>query len=208
MADSGDYQRPQIPKFDGHYDHWEMLKENLIRSKELWDLIEIGVTIAPADATDAQRQAATASKLRDLKLKNYLFQSIERPILETILVRETSKDIWDAMRSKYQGSTKVKRANLQALRREFEVLSMKETESVEEYFSRTLAIANRMSTQGQRLEQVTVVEKILRSMPAKYNYVVCSIEESNDVTTMSIDVLRSSLQVHEQRMKFQQEASE
>jgi hypothetical protein len=208
MADSGDYQRPQIPKFDGHYDHWEMLMENLIRSKELWDLIEVGVTIAPADATDVQRQAASASKLRDLKLKNYLFQSIERPILETILVRETSKDIWDAMRSKYQGSTKVKRANLQALRREFEVLSMKETESVEEYFSRTLAIANRMSTQGQRLEQVTVVEKILRSMPAKYNYVVCSIEESNDVTTMSIDVLQSSLQVHEQRMKFKQEASE
>jgi hypothetical protein len=125
-----------------------MLMENLIRSKELWDLIEVGVTIAPADATEAQRQAAAASKLRDLKLKNYLFQSIERPILETILVRDTSKDIWDAMRSKYQGSTKVKRANLQALRREFEILSMKETKSVEEYFARTLAIANRMSTQG------------------------------------------------------------
>jgi hypothetical protein len=49
--------------------------------------------VAPADATEAQRQAAAASKLRDLKLKNYLFQSIDRPILETILVRETSKDI-------------------------------------------------------------------------------------------------------------------
>ncbi|MCI40073.1 retrovirus-related Pol polyprotein from transposon TNT 1-94, partial [Trifolium medium] len=82
------------------------------------------------------------------------------------------------MRNKYQGSTKVKRANLQALRREFEILSMKETETVEEYFSRTLAIAKRMSTQGQRLDQVTVVEKILRSMPARFNYVVCSIEES------------------------------
>jgi hypothetical protein len=85
---------------------------------------------------------------------------------------------------------------------------MKKTESVEEYFSRTLAIANRMSTQGQILEQVPVVEKILRSTPAEFNYVVCSIEESNDVTTMSIDELQSSLQVHKQRIKCQQEANE
>ncbi|PNX65189.1 retrovirus-related Pol polyprotein from transposon TNT 1-94 [Trifolium pratense] len=54
---------------------------------------------------------------------------------------------------KYQGSTKVKRAQLQALKREFEVLEMKEGEYVEDYFSRTLAIANRMSAQGERLEE-------------------------------------------------------
>lgn len=37
-----------------------------------------------------------------------------------------------------------------------------------------------------------IVEKILRSMTPKFNYVVCSIEESN-VTTMRIDDLQSSL---------------
>ncbi|MCI06771.1 retrovirus-related Pol polyprotein from transposon TNT 1-94 [Trifolium medium] len=42
-------------------------------------------------------------------------------------------------------------------------------------------------------------------MPAKFNYVVCSIEESNDVTAMSIDELQSSLLVHEQRMKGQKD---
>jgi hypothetical protein len=85
---------------------------------------------------------------------------------------------------------------------------MKDSESVNEYFARTLAIANRMTAHGQTMEQVTVVEKILRSMPAKFNYVVCSIEESNDVTTLSIDELQSSLLVHEQRMKGQSDSSE
>jgi hypothetical protein len=65
-----------------------------------------------------------------------------------------------------------------------------------------------MTAQGERIEQVMVVEKILRSMPAKFNYVVCSIEESNDVTTLSNDELQSSLLVHEQRMKGQKEHSE
>jgi len=30
--------------------------------------------------------------------------------METILVKDSAKDIWDAMRRKYQGSTKAKRA--------------------------------------------------------------------------------------------------
>jgi hypothetical protein len=123
--------------------------------------------------------------------------------METILNRNTAKDIWDSMKQKYQGSTKVKRAQLQALRRDFEVLAMRESESVDDYFARTLAVANKMKSFGENIEQVTIVEKILRSMSAKFNYVVCSIEESNDVTSLSIDELQSSLIVQEKRMQSQ-----
>ncbi|GAU22710.1 hypothetical protein TSUD_138340 [Trifolium subterraneum] len=204
MAENSDFIKPTIPKFDGFYEHWAMLMENLLRSKEYWNLIETGVTVAPANPTAEQQRVAAASKLTDLKVKNYLFQSIDRSILETILDRETSKDICDAMRRKYQGSSKVKHAQLQALRKEFEVLAMGESESIDEYFATTLTIANKMIADGERMEQVAVVEKILRSLTAKFNYVVCSIEEANDATALSIDGLQSSLIVQEQRMKSQQ----
>ena len=72
---------------------------------------------------------------------------------------------------------------------------MKTGESVNDYFSRTLAIANKMRIHGDRMEDVTIIEKIFWSMSAKFNYIVCSIEESHD-----IDELQSSLLVHEQRM--------
>lgn len=121
--------------------------------------------------------------------------------METILCKDSAKDIWDSMKQKCQGSTKVKRAQLQALRREFEVLGMKEGETVNEYFSRTLVIANKMKIQGEAITETSIVEKILRSMTEKFNYVVCSIEESNDVGTLTIDQLQSSLLVHEQRMR-------
>ncbi|GAU45181.1 hypothetical protein TSUD_178740 [Trifolium subterraneum] len=155
-----------------------------------------------------QRRVTTESKLKDLKVKNYLFQSIDRTILETILNRETSCDIWEAMRRIYQGSTKVKRAQLRSLCREFEVLAMGESETVNECFARTLSIANRMTTQCERMEETLVVEKILRSMPPRFNYVVCSIEEANDVTLLTIDGLQSSLLVHEGRMKNQKDQSD
>ncbi|MCH86730.1 retrovirus-related Pol polyprotein from transposon TNT 1-94 [Trifolium medium] len=184
MAESH-LMQPAIPKFDGHYDHWTMLMENLLRSKEYWSLIEDGVVA-----------------------KNYLFQAIDRTILETILNRDSAREIWESMRQKYQGSTKVKRAQLQALRREFEIFAMKDNESVDDYFSRTLAIANKITAHGERMDQIKVVEKVLRSVTSKFNYVVCFIEEFNDVTALTIDELQSSLLVHEQRMKITQEKDE
>ena len=38
-------------------------------------------------------------------------------------------------------------------------------------------------------------------MTSKLDYVVCSIEESKDIDTLTIDELQSSLLVHEQRMR-------
>ena len=47
---------------------------------------------------------------------------------------------------------------------------------------------------------MVIIEKILRSMTSKFDYVVCSVEESNNLDTLTIDELQSSLLVHEQRM--------
>ncbi|RVW23483.1 Retrovirus-related Pol polyprotein from transposon TNT 1-94 [Vitis vinifera] len=166
------------------------------------NLVENGIpaTAKGIEPTEAQQKAIADHKLKDLKVKNYLFQAIDRNIMETILNKETGKHIWDSMKQKYQGSTRVKRAQLQALRREIEVLQMKEGESVDEYFAQTLTIANKMKIHGESMKQVVIIEKILRSMTSRFDYVVCSVEESNDLDTLTIDELQSSLLVHEQRM--------
>lgn len=66
---------------------------------------------------------------------------------------------------------------------------MKQEEIVDESFARTLAIVNCTKMHGEKMEPGIIVEKILRSMTAKFNYIVCSIEESNDITTLSVDAL-------------------
>ncbi|XP_069142928.1 uncharacterized protein [Solanum lycopersicum] len=50
------------------------------------------------------------------------------------------------------------------------------------------------------MTDVTIMEKILRSLKLKYDYVVCSIEESKDIDELSLDELQNSLLVHEQKM--------
>jgi len=76
---------------------------------------------------------------------------------------------------------------------------MKSGENVSDYFSRVVSLANRMRVYGEQLVDTTIVEKILRSLTEKYNYIVCSIEELKDIDVMSVDELQSSLIVHEQK---------
>ncbi|KAL5560315.1 hypothetical protein UlMin_036526 [Ulmus minor] len=185
---SDNYVQPAIPRFDGHYDHWSMLMENFLRSKEYWTIVEIGVT-EPASGevlTEAQQKKLEEQRLKDLKAKNYLFQAIDRSILETILQKDTCKQIWDSMKKKYQGSSRT--------------LQMKDGESITDYCARTMGIINKMRFHGEKMEDLATVEKILRSLVPKYDYVVRSIEESKDIDELSFDELQSSLLVHEQKM--------
>ena len=63
-----------------------------------------------------------------------------------------------------------------------------------------MGIANKMTIHGDKLDDVAIIKKILKSMAPKFDYVVCSIEESNNTNEMSIDELQSSLLVYEQRL--------
>jgi len=79
-----------------------------LRSKEYWQIVENGVA-EPATSTILtyqQKIELDGQRLKDLKAKNYLFQAIDRSILETILCKDTSKHIWDSMKKKYQGTTR------------------------------------------------------------------------------------------------------
>ncbi|CAL8115495.1 unnamed protein product [Prunus armeniaca] len=84
MTFEGNFVQPSIPRFDGHYDHWSMLMENFLRSKEYWSLIEIGYEEPVPGArplSEGQQKELEALTLRDLKAKNYLFQAIDRIVL-------------------------------------------------------------------------------------------------------------------------------
>ncbi|KAL5746808.1 hypothetical protein ACOSQ2_024105 [Xanthoceras sorbifolium] len=75
IENNSNFVQPSIPRFSSHYDHWSMLMENFLRSKEYWQVIESGVT-EPSEGTiltDAQRKELDELKLKDLKAKNYLF---------------------------------------------------------------------------------------------------------------------------------------
>eukprot|EP00257_Ricinus_communis_P028207 XP_025015621.1 uncharacterized protein LOC112536924 [Ricinus communis] len=112
------------------------------------------------------------------------------------------------MKIKFQGDERVRRAQLNRLKGSFEMLAMKHGEIITNYFTRTMVIANEMRSYGEDMEDVKIVEKILWSLTEKWNYVVCSIEESKDTSCLSVDSLQSSLLVHKQKFKKEKDGDD
>lgn len=86
---------------------------------------------------------------------------------------------------------------------------MNEGESIQAYFSRVSGIIKQIRSYGDTIQDRKIVEKILRSLPAKYDHVVAAIEESKDLSKLSLHELMGSLQAHEERMnRFAEQALE
>jgi hypothetical protein len=66
---------------------------------------------------------------------------------------------------------------------------MREGEKVNRYSAWTLIITNKMKAHREKMGQVVIIKKILRSMTLRFDYVICSVEESNDLDVLTIDEL-------------------
>lgn len=73
---------------------------------------------------------------------------------------------------------KVMLAKLQMLRRDFEIMQMKDSESVESFFTQVMGLVNQIRSHGETLEDKRIVEKVLRSLPTKFDSIVVTIEET------------------------------
>ncbi|KAL4014559.1 hypothetical protein IC575_026766 [Cucumis melo] len=203
MTSNGMLQ-PQLPRFSGkNFNQWSIQMKVLYGSQELWDIVERGYTEVEnqSELTNQQLVELRENRKKDKKALFFIYQAVDEFIFERISTATSAKAAWDILRSTYQGEDKVKMIRLQALRSEFDFIKMKETETIEEFFNRILVIVNSLRSNGEEVGDQRVVEKILRSMPRKFEHIVVAIEESKDLSTLSINSLMGSLQSHELRLK-------
>jgi gag-polypeptide of LTR copia-type len=85
---------------------------------------------------------------------------------------------------------------------------MKNKESVSDYIFRVQMIVRQLRRNDEKLAENRVVEKVLRSLTNEFENIVCTIEESKDLSTLTIDELAGSLMAHEKRRKKKQETLE
>ncbi|GAU33536.1 hypothetical protein TSUD_143290 [Trifolium subterraneum] len=118
-------------------------------------------------------------------------------VFEKIADATTSKDAWDILQKSYGGDAKVKKVKLQALKRQFELLEMKNDEAIAEYFTRVETLTNQMKNCGSTLSEEEMVEKVLRTLTHKFDHIVVTIEQTKDLSEIKVEDLQSTLEAHE-----------
>ena len=112
---------------------------------------------------------------------------------------KSAKEIWDKIVLSYEGDSQVKRAKLQTLRIQYETLKMHNDESIASYFLHIDEVFNYMKNLGEDIKEVTLVEKVLRSLSTKFESKVSTIEEKQDLQTITMTQLHRILTAFEMR---------
>nr|KYP49670.1 hypothetical protein KK1_028538 [Cajanus cajan] len=78
---------------------------------------------------------------------------------------------------------------------------MEDKERVSEYITRVEKLANQLGRNGEPMPASRIVEKTLRSLTDDFESIACVIEESKDLSILSMEELAESLEAHEQRRR-------
>lgn len=196
----------QVPVLKNeNYEKWYIQFKALFGSQDLWEVICNGYTEPTAEEEAAytadQKTTLREQRKKDKKALFLIYQGVEDSVFEKIAEATTSKQAWDILKTIFKGVDRVMRIRLQSLRAEFESAHMNEGEKVSDYYSRLVSIVNQMKRNGEKVDDVRVMEKILRSLTHNFEHVVTAIEESKDLDKISAEELLGSLRVHEQRMQ-------
>ena len=84
---------------------------------------------------------------------------------------------------------------------------MNESETIKDYSDRLLDIVNKVRLLGTEFTDSRIVQKILVTVPEKFEATISSIENSKDVSSITLAELMNALQAQEQRRFMRQAGS-
>lgn len=148
----------------------------------------------PTDQDDRKAYNANA------KAMNSITSGITDSEFTKIMHCTYAKEMWEKLVGLYDGDSKVKKAKLQTHRRQFESLRMEDEEDIAAYLLRVAEVVNSMKGLDEKVEESTIIQKVLRSLLDRFDSKIRAIEEAKDLDTLKMDELHGILTAYEMRI--------
>ncbi|XP_068486985.1 uncharacterized protein [Phaseolus vulgaris] len=194
--------------FDGdNYQMWVVRMETYLEALDLWEAVKEDYEIQslPENRMVAQIKSQKEKKMTRSKAKACLFVVVSPMVFTKIMSLKSAKAIWDYLKAEYEGDERIRGMQALNLIREFELQRMKESESVKEYSDRLLSIANKVRLLGSVLNDSRIVEKLLVTVPERFEATITTLENTKDLSKISLAELLNALQAQEQRRVMRQD---
>jgi len=196
------------PVFDGeNYDLWAVRMESYLEALDVWEAVEEDYEVPPLqnNPTMAQLKYHKERKTRKAKAKSVLFSCVSQNVFTRIMTLKTAKEIWDYLKEEYAGDERIRGMQVLNLMREFEMQKMKESETIKDYSDRFLSIANKVRLLGTQFADSRIVEKILVTVLERYEASITTLENTKDLSKITLAAVLHAMQAQEQRRLMRQD---
>ncbi|GJT03046.1 zf-CCHC domain-containing protein [Tanacetum coccineum] len=113
----------------------------------------------------------------------------------------TTKEIWKTLLITHQGNSQVKDNKIDLLVQQYKQFVIFEDRFIDSAFARFNTIITSLKALDEGYSSKNYVRKFLRALHPKWGAKVTAIEESKDLTSLSLDELIENLKVHEMIIK-------
>ncbi|GJZ20344.1 hypothetical protein Tco_0556934, partial [Tanacetum coccineum] len=199
-------QRP--PLFETNcFIYWINRFETSVKSKDidLWHIIVHGnykptiqkegkVEIIPYEKYEESYKKMIS---KNDEAKMVLYNALPKKEYERIFMCDTAKDIWNSLIITHQGNKQVKDNNIDLCVHKYEEFTISNDETIDCAFARFNTIITSLKALDESFSSRNHVRKFLRALPTKWHPKVRKIEESKDLSTLSLDELIGNLKVYE-----------
>ncbi|GJU34256.1 hypothetical protein Tco_1182610 [Tanacetum coccineum] len=205
-------QRPPLFESDS-FIYWKNRFETYVKSKDL-DLLHVitngdfqPIQNNPETKLDEvvpfEKQSDDLKKrlAKNNKAKMVIYNALPRKEYERIFMCNTAKEIWKTLLITHQGSNQVKDNKIDLLVQQYKQFVISEDESIDSAFARCNTIITSLKALDEGYSSKNYVRNFLRALHPKWRAKVTAIEESKDLTSLSLDELIGDLKVHEMIIK-------
>ncbi|GJV21293.1 hypothetical protein Tco_1370313 [Tanacetum coccineum] len=205
-------QRPPLFESDS-FIYWKNRFETYVKSKDLdlWHVITNGdfqpIEQNPETKLDEvipfEKQSDDLKKrlAKNNEAKMVIYNALPRKEYERIFMCNTAKEIWKTLLITHQGNNQVKDNKIDLLVQQYEQFVISEDESINSAFARFNTIITSLKALDEGYYSKNYVRKFLRALHPKWRAKVTEIEESKDLTSLTLDELIGNLKVHEMIIK-------
>ncbi|GJR86316.1 zf-CCHC domain-containing protein [Tanacetum coccineum] len=205
-------QRPPLFESDG-FIYWKNRFETYVKSKDLdlWHIITDGdfppIQNNPETKKDEivpfhkQNDDLKKKLAKNNEAKMVIYNALPRKEYERIFMCQTAKEIWDTLLITHQGNNQVKANKIDLLVQQYEQFMIPEEESIDNAFAKFNTIITSLKALDESFSSKNCVRKFLRALHPKWRAKVTAIEESKNLTTLSLDELIGNLKVYEEVIK-------
>ncbi|GJZ20174.1 retrovirus-related pol polyprotein from transposon TNT 1-94 [Tanacetum coccineum] len=211
-------QRPPLFESDG-FIYWKNRFETYVKSKDLdlWHVITDGdfppIQFNPETKKDEivsfhkQDDDLKKKLAKNNEAKMVIYNALPRKEYERIFMCQTAKEIWDTLLITHQGNNQVKANKIDLLVQQYEQFMIPEEESIDNAFAKFNTIITSLKALDESFSSKNCVRKFLRALHPKWRAKVTAIEESKNLTTLSLDELIGNLKVYEEEVSDEDSSS-
>ncbi|GJR78299.1 putative ribonuclease H-like domain-containing protein [Tanacetum coccineum] len=195
----------------GEYDIWAMKMEHYLDHTDypIWEVIQKGKgPISVATGTDGiirmlppKTTEEAMARERERKARTTLLMAIPEDHLAKFHKISDTKEMWEAIKSRFGGNDESKKMQKYILKQQFEGFSVTNSEGLHKGYDRFQSLLSQLETHGAGVSCEDANQKFLRSLPSSWSQVSLVMKTKPRLDTLSFDDLYNNLRVFEADVK-------